>query len=490
MKGADVWLLNKTSSGSWELVDAYAPGFVKPVADAHQDLKLLGVERNGNGSLIAAWRRFLAPCDLQDLPIIADTPIHVIWAYQKNWGYHGTSSRGGKVVNFIPAASVKTSAANSQGTAGSHTIQRQMIVAESGNTTAADKVLKTLDLVYSVAVPAKETTYFVHYFKLPSDRKYHIVKYEPIGRSPQLHHGVAYTCAPNQNAKVEALKSLGPFDRFKEGMICEQFYMLLTPNQTAHEMPPTAGIPMGTSSTKYLALELHYNNPELVSGIKDERAGIRVYYTDKLRPQDMGLITLNQPVLAIPPGVAHYPANVSVCPSSCTKRFKQPVTLVDAFLHMHGAGKSMKVRRYRGTQELAPLADLRAFDYAFQGASILPPDARVLQPGDVLTLQCTYDSRGRTNITRGGPGTNDEMCFAWISYYPAQDDMGLCYSFGDRAIGLCSATRPEDSVWRVFRQPDAAVRVMQLINQGVLTAVAKPNVTTMYKSDCSSKALL
>jgi hypothetical protein len=215
----------------------------------------------------------------------------------------------------------------------------------------------------------------------------------PTGGIPQLHHGVAYTCTPNENAKVEALESLGPFDR-KKMMLCEQFYMvcadepqlcssmmlynytissytilnmhysasmaehqrlqqcmpsstcgthlyvlalmllwcdahllsmpgtlqLLTPNQSAHILPPAAGIPMGTPSTKYVALELHYHNPELVAGIKDPGAGIRVYYTDKLRPQDMGLITLNQPVLFIPPGVANFPTNVSVCPSSCTKR--------------------------------------------------------------------------------------------------------------------------------------------------------------------------
>jgi hypothetical protein len=170
MKGADVWMLTKTSSGSWKLVDAYAPGFVKPVEDAHQDLKLLGVESNANGSLTAAWSRFLAPCDLQDLPIIADTPIHVIWAHHNGLGYHGTKSRGGKLVNFMPAASINTSAVTSQKSGDGHMAQKQMLVAESGNSPSADQGLKTLDLVFPVTIPAKVTTYFVHYFKLPSDK--------------------------------------------------------------------------------------------------------------------------------------------------------------------------------------------------------------------------------------------------------------------------------------------------------------------------------
>jgi hypothetical protein len=150
MKGADVWMLTKTSSGSWKLVDAYAPGFVKPVEDAHQDLKLLGVESNANGSLTAAWSRFLAPCDLQDLPIIADTPIHVIWAHHNGLGYHGTKSRGGKLVNFIPAAN---------GTA---------TIADGSMPLGQD--VKTLDLVYNVTIPPQETSYFIQYFKLPSDK--------------------------------------------------------------------------------------------------------------------------------------------------------------------------------------------------------------------------------------------------------------------------------------------------------------------------------
>lgn len=152
-------------------------------------------------------------------------------------------------------------------------------------------------------------------------RKRHIVKYEPIGRTAQLHHGVAYTCSPDKNSKVAALKSLGPFNRFKTDMLCEQFYMLMTPNQTAYTAPAAAGIPMGTPDTTWMALELHYNNPEGLKGIQDPGSGIRIYYTDKLRPQDMGMLTLNQPVLSIPPGIANYPTNVSVCPSNCTARY-------------------------------------------------------------------------------------------------------------------------------------------------------------------------
>jgi dopamine beta-monooxygenase len=93
---------------------------------------------------------------------------------------------------------------------------------------------------------------------------------------------------------------------------------VITPNLT-YSMPPDAGLPIGTNNTKWVAVELHYNNPELVKGIQD-RAGIRIYYTDKLRRFDVGVLTVSQPDLLLPPGRPYFPVNVSVCPSACTKR--------------------------------------------------------------------------------------------------------------------------------------------------------------------------
>lgn len=57
-------------------------------------------------------------------------------------------------------------------------------------------------------------------------RKYHIIKYEVVANSPLLHHGVAYSCDATKAAAVRKLPSMGPYDRFKHDMLCEQFYMV------------------------------------------------------------------------------------------------------------------------------------------------------------------------------------------------------------------------------------------------------------------------
>jgi hypothetical protein len=126
------------------------------VVDLHQDITLLGIESSSNGTLTAAWSRFLEPCDLQDLPITSDVPLSVIWAYQEVWGYHGTTTRGTKVVNFMPAAN------SSSGEGGGFDFKSKAM--------PPDANLKVMDLAFNSTIPAAETSYLIYYFKLPSDK--------------------------------------------------------------------------------------------------------------------------------------------------------------------------------------------------------------------------------------------------------------------------------------------------------------------------------
>jgi len=126
---------------------------------------------------------------------------------------------------------------------------------------------------------------------------------------------------------------------------------------------------------------------------------------------------LSQSMLKIPSNMASVSTNVTVCPSACTaKRLDQPITLIGGTLHMHGLGKSSILRKFRDNKELQPVDQLHAFDYNFHDFRPFIP--QTLLPGDTLTLQCTFDSTGRTNMTTWGPGTLDEMCIYYLRYYP------------------------------------------------------------------------
>lgn len=55
---------------------------------------------------------------------------------------------------------------------------------------------------------------------------YHITRYEPVWGHPLLHHGVAYVCIEGDEAKVDALPHLGPYNRDQHGMLCEKSFMV------------------------------------------------------------------------------------------------------------------------------------------------------------------------------------------------------------------------------------------------------------------------
>lgn len=90
MKGSDIALFNRTSSDSRQLVDAHATGFVAPVADTQQDMKLLSLAFSNN-TLTATWVRPLVPCSdaTQDLPLAVGMPIFLIWAHGPSWASMG-----------------------------------------------------------------------------------------------------------------------------------------------------------------------------------------------------------------------------------------------------------------------------------------------------------------------------------------------------------------------------------------------------------------
>ncbi len=58
--------------------------------------------------------------------------------------------------------------------------------------------------------------------------------------------------------------------------------------------------------------------------------------------------------------------------------------------------------------------------------------AVVVKPGDELRMKCVYKTTTHLEYTFFGDGTQDEMCFGFITYYPAFWGSGRqgCMSFG------------------------------------------------------------
>jgi len=87
-----------------------------------------------------------------------------------------------------------------------------------------------------------------------------------------------------------------------------------------------------------------------------------------------------------------------------------PVYVHAVWPHMHLAGKTLRVELERGADSTCML-DVPRWDFNWQLYYQYQEPLRV-EPGDVLSIACSWDMSDRDEVTRFGEGTGDEMCLA------------------------------------------------------------------------------
>jgi Copper type II ascorbate-dependent monooxygenase, C-terminal domain len=110
-------------------------------------------------------------------------------------------------------------------------------------------------------------------------------------------------------------------------------------------MPPEAGILL-TNQNKFLIMETHYDNADLVTDSVDE-SGVTMCYADKLRPNDAGVLNTGDPAVSLFGTPVVSGKNYTfTCPSECTEMFKEPVNVFAGFLHMHLTGQKIYENKF------------------------------------------------------------------------------------------------------------------------------------------------
>nr|XP_039269080.1 DBH-like monooxygenase protein 2 homolog isoform X2 [Styela clava] len=80
----------------------------------------------------------------------------------------------------------------------------------------------------------------------------------------------------------------------------------------------------------------------------------------------------------------------------------------------------------RNGVELPYLGNDENYDFNYQEARHFNPGI-IVKSTDSLQIECDYTTKGRTVMTEGGYGTTEEMCVAFVSYYP-KFDLSFCLS--------------------------------------------------------------
>jgi hypothetical protein len=174
------------------------------------------------------------------------------------------------------------------------------------------------------------------------------------------------------------------------------------------ELPPEAGFPEEKGTTHWV-MQLHYNNAQNLPGQVDN-SGYDLCTTDKLRPNDAGVVAFGSTKFNIPPRST----TTIKCDYKLPNTF-QNVKFFNASPHMHTRGTAMSTERLAGGTG-APEKVFSMPNFNFENQANFPI-ATSVAPNDVMRTRCTWKNPGDTTITFG-ENTGDEMCFDFIGYYP------------------------------------------------------------------------
>uniref|UniRef100_A0A2K5WW80 Dopamine beta-hydroxylase n=1 Tax=Macaca fascicularis TaxID=9541 RepID=A0A2K5WW80_MACFA len=371
--------------------------------DPQQDYQLLQVERTPEG-LALLFKRPFGTCDPKDY-LIEDGTVHLVY---------GILEEPFRSLEAINSSGLRTG------------LQRVQLLKPNITFPATPSDTYTMDIhAPDIQIPNQVTTYWCYIHELPEGfPRHHIVKYEPIvtkGNEALVHHMEIFQCAPEMD-NVPHFN--GPCDsKMKPDRLnyCRHVLAAWALGAKAFYYPEEAGIAFGgPGSSRYVRLEVHYHNPLVIEGRRDS-SGIRLYYTDKLRRFNAGIMELGlvyTPVMAIPPRETAF-VLTGYCTDKCTQLALPPsgIHIFASQLHTHLTGR--KVVTVLGDRE--------------SGQSLHPPEIRMLKKmvsvhrGDVLITSCTYNTEDRELATVGGFGILEEMCVNYVHYYP-QTQLELCKS--------------------------------------------------------------
>mmetsp|Transcript_4381 Transcript_4381/g.10303 ORF Transcript_4381/g.10303 Transcript_4381/m.10303 type:complete len:599 (-) Transcript_4381:246-2042(-) len=401
-----------------QVVDSYImENRAAPLKDDCQSWNLIS-KTISDGWIILEVNRKLDTEDHQDHKIVNDaggffapTRLIAAWGDTLSMSYHGTNAARNSVRLFADGSvSVKEALVTklTNAAAGFFDVTENNYQIPARDTTYAD-ICKTADeillgigvtetpltLVGAMPVISEETKAYIHHFTVYS---------QPSCSVDTLDRSMIYAW---------------------------------TPGDEGWALPDHVGFPLfEANNRRAIFIEIHYNNPDLVAGQMDS-SGLRFYYINGERSERAAVLELGDPTLSlygqqINNGLTQYEFS---CPGACSRGVLQQesVTVLAEYLHMHQTGVRMTNEVIRDN-EIVHKSKVDVFEFDQQGAFLVQQETFEVKPGDEFRTSCYYRDGAEFGLS-----SKEEMCIAYVMYYPAKSALGfpwMCpYGLG---VPICS----------------------------------------------------
>lgn len=249
-------------------------------------------------------------------------------------------------------------------------------------------------------VPKTDDIYVCYGFDTNATSKRHVIAAGPrIDNTKVVHHVLLYQA----NATVSPTPT-------PCGAGGGQGWRLVTgwaPGGKNLELPPEAGF-AEESGTTHWAIQIHYNNAQGLDGQTDE-TGYDLCSTDQLRPNDADILATGTADITIQPRSTR----TSTCTLDVPAQFGN-INVISSWAHMHRLGKAQYAKRQRNG-EVTDILNAPSYDF---NTGATAQNVRVdVKAGDRIETMCKWTNKTDQTV-KFGEGTGDEMCFAFLTYYP------------------------------------------------------------------------
>ncbi|XP_022313983.1 tyramine beta-hydroxylase-like [Crassostrea virginica] len=262
-------------------------------------------------------------------------------------------------------------------------------------------------------VPSLETNYFCMTFDLPTDGDYHVIATTPvIDNVNVMHHMLLFGCDPDKQVEIDE-----PTSCQMGSAKCNTLFGTWTVGSAGQCLYKEAGFRIGQKGIRRVMMQVHWNNPERRSDYQDS-SGMTLYFTPNLRANDAAILMIGQTYLHIPPGKDRHTES-AVCNRDDTRTlFAGPIHVFRALNHMHYLGREEFVELLRDDKMVTYITNETTYSYDRPKYVSFPQTLKIL-PGDELKTTCVFKSTNKKKTTFSGRGTNDEMCLAFLTVFPA-----------------------------------------------------------------------